>query len=95
MFETQVVERAGADSAHISIWTTDSIPIRMFWRGERWRVIDAPTRLGSADAIWHPALTHPPAGWSGWRFTASAGGETRVFDVQELGSGWRLLAVYS
>lgn len=96
MFDTihSTVEQAGLDTTSLTIWLLDGVPIRLFWRGRRWRVVDTPTRIGSADAVWHPALTHPPAGWSGWRFAASDGATTQVLDVRAIGSGWQLLAAY-
>lgn len=97
MFDTArtQVEQAGLDTSTLTIWLVNDVPSRLVWRGTRWRIVDTPTPIGSDDdAIWHPALTHPPAGWSGWRFAATDGHETRVLDVRPYGSHWQLLAAY-
>ena len=95
MFDTaaSAVEQAGLDRT-LTIWLTAGLPVRVFWRGRRWRVIDTPTVISSSDAIWHPAITHPGPGWTGWRFTIADGPEVRVLDVREVPQGWQLLAVY-
>jgi hypothetical protein len=95
MFDTaaSAVEQAGLDRT-LTIWLTAGAPVRVFWRGRRWRVLDTPTAISSADAIWHPAITHPGPDWTGWRFTIGDGPEVRVVDVRRIGDDWQLLAVY-
>lgn len=84
-----------------ALWMEDGAPARLVLDGERWRVIDMPTRLGNSDYLgsdWIYALTHPPRVWAGWRFTArSESGETRVFDVRrgEADAEWRVLRSYA
>jgi hypothetical protein len=95
MFESTVqpIEQAGLDRT-LTIWLSDGAPVRVFWRGRRWRVIDTPTVISSSEAIWHPAITHPGPAWTGWRFTVADGAEVRVIDVRQVGDGWQLLAAY-
>ena len=68
-------------------------PRLLHWRRRTYRVTDAPTPL--EDAL-PPELTHPLA-VHGWRFqgTCVHDGETLVFDVVELGSGWHVLKTYA
>ena len=68
-------------------------PRLLHWHRRTYRVTDAPTPLEDALA---PELTHPlPV--HGWRFqgTCVHDGETLVFDVVELGSGWHVLKTYA
>lgn len=51
-------------------------PVRMLWRGERWRVTDRPTE--PEGLYW---TTHPPE-FAAWRFQATdPHGLSRVFDL--------------
>ena len=81
----------------IAVWTVDEgRPVRVVWRGERYRVNDRPTLLAEALIWWHPAVTHPIPP-EGWRFQAvsESTGIARVFDIQEQANGrWDLLRVY-
>ncbi|MFB2586166.1 hypothetical protein [Herbiconiux liukaitaii] len=53
-----------------------TVPVRMLWRGERWRVTDRPTE--PEGLYW---TTHPPE-FAAWRFQATdAHGFSRVFDL--------------
>lgn len=68
-------------------------PRLLHWHRRTYRVTDAPTPLEDALA---PLLTHPlPV--HGWRFqgTCVHDGETLVFDVVALGTGWRVLKTYA
>lgn len=81
----------------VALWLVDEVPVRLVWRGERWRASDEPTRIGSRpEDLWHPALTHPVEPWTGWRLQAtSARGETLMFEVRRAGDGaWHLLRAF-
>ena len=53
-----------------------AVPVRMLWRGERWRVTDEPTE--PEGLYW---TTHPPE-FAAWRFQATdPRGCSRVFDL--------------
>ncbi len=74
----------------VALWFVDDRPVRMVWRGVRYRVTDVPTRL--TEDVFHPALTHPAERFVGWRFQGtSSDGVTRVFDVRKVGDDWELL----
>jgi hypothetical protein len=77
----------------VTVELADGIPARIDHEGIVYDVNDTPTPLEQPD--WHYAMTHPPAPLDGWRFQAVDGwGRARVFDVQRVGAGWRLLNVY-
>ena len=77
----------------VEVELDDGIPTRIDHDGVVYEVNDTPTPLEQPD--WHYALTHPPAPLSGWRFQAiDRRGRARVFDVQRVGPGWRLVNVY-
>jgi len=82
----------------VVVWLSNGVPARIMWKGQRYRVNDTPTRLGDPlDAWWHPAVTHPPEPWFGWRFQAvDERGVARVFDVRhrEQRAEWELIRVY-
>lgn len=66
-------------------------PVRMLWRGERWRVTDRPTE--PEGLYW---TTHPPE-FAAWRFQATdPQGRSRVFDlVRHHGDHhWMVVHVY-
>jgi hypothetical protein len=77
----------------VTVWSVDSRPSRLLWRGIRYRVTDTPTAL--YDYIVE-APTHPLEPRIGWRFQGtSQTGETHVFDVHQSGrQEWELVAVY-
>ena len=80
----------------LAVWLADGRPVRVVWRGERYRVDDQPTPLAEAMVWWDPAITHPQAP-EGWRFQArsEADGIARVFDVRQNPDGrWEALRVY-
>jgi hypothetical protein len=80
-----------AKSASASGPTTAPAPVRMLWRGERWRVTDPPTE--PEGLYW---TTHPPE-FAAWRFQATdPRGRSRVFDlVQHHGDHhWMVVHVY-
>ena len=67
------------------------VPVRMLWRGERWRVTDRPTE--PEGLYW---TTHPPE-FAAWRFQATdLHGTSRVFDlVRHHGDHhWMVVHVY-
>jgi len=77
----------------VTVELDDGIPVRIDHDGILYDVNDTPTPLEQPD--WHYAMTHPPAPLSGWRFQAiDRRGRARVFDVQRVGAGWRLVNVY-
>jgi hypothetical protein len=88
----------------VTVWVTDEgVPQRLVWRATRFRVSDVPTRLSATypgwqvDAVFDPAITHPPEPRESWRFQGTAdGGETHVFDVSRdpWSERWRLLRTY-
>lgn len=81
----------------IAVWFVNETPVRLVWRGRRYRVNDVPTPLRPED-VWHPAITHlPPTGWLGWRFQAiDTDGAAVVFDIKPAigADGWIVLAVH-
>lgn len=73
----------------VEVWLEADLPVRMVWRGERWRVTDTPTPL-----VETAQLTHPLSRRVGWRFQAtSASGATRVFDIERR-DAWRVVGIY-
>lgn len=80
------------------VWMSNGIPVRLFWSGERYRVIDTPTPLSAEDLIastWHP--THLPD-WHGWRLTGrSEAGAVHTFDLRQWADDerWHVVGVYS
>ncbi len=78
----------------VAVWTERGVPVRLVWRGIRFRVSDTPTPLRGATL--HPALTHPLESLVGWRFQGTAdSGESFVFDVHgSADAGWQLVARY-
>lgn len=74
-----------------TIWFAESVPVRMIWHGERWRVTDRPTE--PEGLYW---ATHAPD-FVAWRFQATnEGGKSRVFDVVRWSGGpfWSVAHVY-
>ena len=71
-----------------TIWLTDGVPERMYWRGQRWRVTDEPTE---PEGFYWP--THSDG--AAWRFQATADdGASLVFDVIASGNRWRVAHIY-
>lgn len=68
---------------NIQVWCQGERPVRMFWRGDRWRVIDNPTREDGGL-------------WQSWRFTMRCERDARtvVADVEGVGDRWSLVAAY-
>lgn len=68
----------------VQVWCEDDVPARMVWAGERYRVIDQPTRDDGALLF------------DVWRFTARSDGDHRtvVVDVEQAGGQWSLVAAY-
>jgi hypothetical protein len=78
-----------------TLWTVDGRPVRMVWRGRRWRVSDTPTRLRGEPIFLPPLITHAPTGYVGWRFQATADdGETLVVDLVRDGEAWAVSRSY-
>jgi hypothetical protein len=79
-----------------TLWFADAasapaLPVRMLWRGTRWRVTDTPTE--PEGLYW---TTHPPD-FAAWRFQATdTEGCSRVFDVvrHHTGRHWLVVHVY-
>ena len=88
------------DPREAAVWFSNEVPVRLVYQGVRYRVNDAPTPLSAADImelVWHPAITHPPKEWHGWRFQAAdERGRSRVFDIRhfETAPHWIVLKVY-
>lgn len=74
-----------------TVWMHNGMPVRLVWRGIRYKVTDTPTRF--SELLF--GLTHLPA-IDGWRFQGTSGsGESRVFDVKQTGGAeWEVLRVY-
>ncbi|AYG05548.1 hypothetical protein [Gryllotalpicola protaetiae] len=76
-----------------TVWTVDELPVRMVWRGHRWRVTDTPTPL--LGEVYHELLTHPALSRVGWRFQVTdEAEETHVVDAEQAGDAWAVVAVY-
>ena len=81
--------------ARVELELEAAVPARLIRHGRTWRVIDEPTPLSNEAAIYSGLITHPPAVWYGWRFTArSDDGEVLCFDVRECGDGWDEIKAY-
>lgn len=80
---------------HATLWLDAGLPVRLFWREERWRVSDTPTPLFAEVDYCPPNITHPGKTRIGWRFQATnAAGASRVFDVVRDGEGWLVVHSY-
>ncbi|MGY6497002.1 MAG: DUF6504 family protein [Microcella sp.] len=95
-------DRADApDAHHAVVWSDDAgRPLRLIWRGRRWRVTDRPTVITAPVSWWWRLdpdgvdLDLAPAECAGWRFQATGErGETRVFDIRDTGDPRRWLVV--
>lgn len=74
-----------------TLWFAGSAPVRMRWRGERWRVTDRPTE--PEGLYWG---THAPD-FVAWRFQATnEEGLSHVFDLvrHHGGQEWTVAHVY-
>ncbi len=86
-------ENRKPETTTLSVWSANGVPARMVWNGVRYRVTDTPTRL--EEEVYHPALTHPARRTRGWRFQATtAGGVSRMFELDDTDGIWTLLRVY-
>lgn len=83
-------------ATRVTLWLVESVPVALLHHGLRWRVIDKPTALGNEDAVFSGIITHPPAPWTGWRFSArsESDGDVLTFDVRQSGDGWDLIRTY-
>jgi hypothetical protein len=77
----------------VTVWTSESVPVRLRWKGATYSVSDTPTAIHGHIA---EAPTHPLRPRIGWRFQGtSETGETHVFDVRQTGRlDWDLIAIY-
>lgn len=70
----------------VTVWTERGKPVRVVWRGQRFRVSDVPTPIH--EAALHALITHPLERLVGCRFQGTNElGESHVFDVQIFSSG--------
>ncbi|MGG7507666.1 hypothetical protein [Plantibacter sp. YIM 135249] len=78
-----------------TLWHANTVPVRMVWHGERWRITDTPTALSGEPLYVPPMMTHPSSGFRGWRFQASnERGDSRMFDVLRDEGGWIVSRMY-
>lgn len=76
----------------VALWMESETPVRLVWRGVRWRVSDIPTQLTETTY----ETTHPITATRGWRFQATNdSGQARVFDVHADDNRWLLVDVYN
>lgn len=90
MFETSVRDA-------VALWFESGVPARMVADRVRWRVIDEPTPLTREPDWLPPQITHAPAQFVGWRFTARSDqdGLASVFDVHRDDAGrWHVAHRY-
>jgi hypothetical protein len=68
----------------VQVWCEHGSPARLVVDGERWRIIDAPTRSDGGQLF------------QSWRFTARSDVDHRtcVMDVEEVDGHWTLLATW-
>ncbi len=72
-----------------TVWLLDDVPVRMIHEGRRWRVTDTPTRLEREPWYLPPGITHPGAGFDGWRFQGTdIEGTSHIFDVLHVLGQW-------
>lgn len=77
----------------VPVWIEGGVPVRLVWRGRRFRVTDRPTPL--REVVSAVGITHPLEPLVGWRFQGTAeDGDSRIFDVRTRGRSWELVAVY-
>ncbi|SFR74667.1 hypothetical protein SAMN05428970_1766 [Agromyces sp. CF514] len=79
-----------------SIWEQGGVPVRLVFRGERWRPVDTPIPLTREPDAMPAALTHPPERLLGWRIRAcSASDELVTVDIVRVDGGWVVEHVWS
>ncbi|MRG60675.1 hypothetical protein GE115_12465 [Agromyces sp. CFH 90414] len=80
----------------VAVWFAPSgAPVRIFWRGRRWRVSDTATPLSAEPEFVPGTITHPPANCVGWRFQVTdANGETHVVDLVGADASWTVTRAY-
>ena len=68
----------------VQVWCERGRPVRLVVDGERWRVIDTPTRCDGGRLF------------QSWRFTARSDVDhrTQVMDVEEVDGHWTLVAAW-
>jgi hypothetical protein len=87
---------SAATDATATLWLASEVPVRMIWRGRRWRVTDTPTRLSGVPLFVPPLFTHPPTGFVGWRFQVTdPDGETLMVDVLDDEGTWVVARTYA
>lgn len=71
-----------ASRDNVQVWCERARPVRLVVDGERWRIIDTPTRSDGGLLF------------QSWRFTARSDVDhrTRVMDVEEVDGQWVLVA---
>ncbi|MFF2369742.1 hypothetical protein [Agromyces sp. NPDC058110] len=79
-----------------SIWEHDGVPVRLVFRGERWRPVDTPIPLTGEPDTTPAALTHPPERLLGWRIRACSESDERVtVDIVRVDGGWAVEHLWS
>lgn len=75
-----------------TVWLEQGVPARLVFRGQRYRILDTPTRL-EVDG-W---VTHLPPVSDGWRLTADDGSGSVVLDLRydPTACTWLVTAVYA
>lgn len=77
----------------VTIWLANDVPARLIFAARRWRVTDTPTPL--QEDHWAPPLEDSTP-LHGWRFQATEEqGNSRVFDVFQVGRDWHVHRVYN
>ncbi len=68
----------------VQVWSAAGVPVRLVWRGERFRVVDEPTRHDGGLLF------------DAWRFVARSDIDHRtvVMDVEQVDGQWSLVATY-
>ncbi len=79
-------------SAPVTVWLDGAdLPVRLVYRGTRYRVIDQPTALPRTPE-WPSGISHPPSDVllaPGWRVTGRADDDTiLIFDLRTAPNGW-------
>lgn len=73
----------------VTIWEQGGVPVRLVFRGERWRPVDTPIPLTQEPETLPAAVTHPPAQQLGWRIRAcSEADELVTLDIVRVDGGW-------
>jgi hypothetical protein len=77
----------------VTLWNAAGVPVRLIWKGQRYRVSDRPTPIRESVDV--PALTHPLERLVGYRMQITGeDGNSVVVDVHLRPAGAELVAVY-